>query len=174
MTDPGDALRTALHDPLLDRDMGGDDDPVALLSGVLDRRDRLRRRRQRVVVGAAAAAAVLVVGGTGVAVGMIAAAGPTVVAPASPIPAPGQVGLIDPPTTSLEPTPPPTPAPAAPAPVFRTPLEQPPDPAPGPRADQRRRPDPGRQATPKAPPAAPAPVDTRPRPAQAPAAPRDR
>src|SRR3954468_9076077 len=106
MTDPGDALRTALHDPFLDHDMGAAA-RVPPLPGVLDRRDRLRRRRQQVVVGAAAAAAVLVVGGTGVAVGMIAAAGPTVVAPASPIPAPGQVGLIDPPTTSLEPTPPP-------------------------------------------------------------------
>src|SRR4051795_5423564 len=102
MTDPGDALRTALHDPFLDHDMGAAD-PVALLSGVLDRRDRLRRRRQRVVVGAAAAAAVLVGGGPGVAGGMIAAAGPTVVVPPPPTPARAKVGLIAPPPTSLEP-----------------------------------------------------------------------
>src|SRR3954452_24457742 len=103
MTDPGDALRTALHDPFLDHDMGAAD-PVALLSGVLDRRDRLRRRRQRLVVGAAAAAAVLWVAGPGVPVGMLAA-GPAAVAPAAPppIPAPGQVGLIDPPSASPEP-----------------------------------------------------------------------
>jgi hypothetical protein len=108
MTDPGDALRAALHDPRLDLDLGSaGDGPVALLSGVLERRDRLRRRRQRLLVAAAGAAAVLVVGGTGVAVGMAAA--PGVVAPAAPLPPP--VPVPEPTTLPAEPSPVTTPEP---------------------------------------------------------------